>query len=445
MKPCPPPLAGTVSRSGSMLFLLLTLAAPVAMGQPQAVRDVADFYSAQSPTCGIQEAIDDLPPDGGVVTIPPGTYVLRRGLALRSRVTLRGSGATTVLTRGPQADATLTQTVKGSSRVIHVDSSDGFHPGDEVVVFAEEAHGWQAGHAVVKQVQSSRIVLEGPLHPGRTNLVYQAGKESVVVNYFAAIRGPSMFFGEPVQGITIRDLTIDGNLDENPGPWHDFTLSAIHLANASDALVRNVTVREWIADGIGVQSGRDNRVESCLVERCRFHGFHPGTSLRGAIFSGNIARENGGDGLYFCCIVTGITVNGNLFHGNKRSGIGGLGFGCGSSDSFNVVTNNVCRDNGHWGIEVTGGRNNLVSANVCIDNSRSQPGRYSGIGVIDSHGTLVSGNRCGSDSEEPTQRFGIEETGSSDGNVISNNLCQGNREGGVRIAGPDTTTSANSG
>jgi len=305
--------------------------------------------------------------------------------------------------------------------------------------------GWHAGHALVAEVEPNRLVLAQALHPGRPDVMFRPDKNAVVVNYFAAIRGPSMFFGEPAEDIAVYDLAIDGNLDENPGPWHDFTLAAIHLANVSDALVRHVTVREWIADGVGIQSGRDNRVESCLVERCRFHGFHPGTSLRGALFSGNIARENGGDGLYFCCIVTGITVNGNLFHGNKRSGIGGLGFGCGSSDSFNVVTNNVCRDNGHWGIEVTGGRNNLVSANVCIDNSRSQPGRYSGIGVIDSHGTLVSGNRCGSESEEPTQKFGIEEAGSSDGNVIANNLCQGNRDGGVRMAGQDTATSANPG
>jgi len=254
-----------------------------------------------------------------------------------------------------------------------------------------------------------------------------------------------MFYGKPVVDVTILNLAIDGNLEKNPGPWHDFTVAAIHLANVSDAVVRNITIHGWIADGIGVQAGRDNRVESCLVERCRFHGFHPGTSLRGAVFSGNIGRHNGGDGLYFCCCVTGIVVNGNLFHGNKQSGIGGLGFGCGSSDSFNVVSNNVCRGNGRWGIEVTGGRDNVVANNVCVDNSQSRPGHYSGIGVIDSHATLVSGNRCGCEGEKPAQKYGIEETGTSDGNVIAGNLCPGNREDGVRITGGKTVASGNLG
>lgn len=70
----------------------------------------------------------------------------------------------------------------------------------------------------------------------------------------------------------VNDLTLDGNLAEDPGPWTDFTLAAIHFANVSDGLVRGVTVRGSVGDGIGVQSGRDNRVESCLVENCRENG-----------------------------------------------------------------------------------------------------------------------------------------------------------------------------
>ena len=250
---------------------------------------------------------------------------------------------------------------------------------------------------------------------------------------------------EPTPPVAVLDLTLDGNLAENPGPYTDFTLSAIHFANVSDGLIRDVTVRGSVGDGIGVQGGRDNRVESCLVENCHGHGFHPGTSLRGAVFSGNVARNNGGDGLYFCCQVVGIVVTGNLFHGNKRSGIGGLGAGCGVSDSFNVVANNVCRENGRWGIEAVGGRNNVITGNVCLDNSQSSPGRYSGILVADSTHTLVTGNRCGTDAEKPTQKLGIEETGTSDHNIFTANLCAGNSAGGLAVVGKNTQVSANVG
>ena len=38
-----------------------------------AVVNVADFAGRESFTAGIQEAIEALPPEGGVVVIPPGT------------------------------------------------------------------------------------------------------------------------------------------------------------------------------------------------------------------------------------------------------------------------------------------------------------------------------------------------------------------------------------
>ena len=121
------------------------------------------------------------------------------------------------------------------------------------------------------------------------------------------------------------------------------------------------------------------------------------------MFAGNVSRRNGGDGLYFCSQVVGIIVTGNLFHDNGTSGVGGLGAG-GAGDRFNVVTDNVCRHNGRWGIQAVGGRDNVISGNI-----------------------------------------GIEEQGSSDANVITGNLCQGNREGGIAVVGLKSEVSANLG
>ncbi|MFQ6048521.1 MAG: LamG-like jellyroll fold domain-containing protein, partial [Phycisphaerae bacterium] len=69
---------------------------PVAAAQPKAI-DARQFIDPTDPTCGIQRAIDALGADGGVVTIPAGRYVLRRGLRLPSRATLIGQGRQTVL------------------------------------------------------------------------------------------------------------------------------------------------------------------------------------------------------------------------------------------------------------------------------------------------------------------------------------------------------------
>ena len=79
-------------------------------------------------------------------------------------------------------------------------------------------------------------------------------------------------------GFVIEDITIDGNLEENPTPVGDPSLEAIHLASTGEATVQRCHVRNWIADGIGDQWGRHNVIRDCVVEGCRGNGFHPGTS-----------------------------------------------------------------------------------------------------------------------------------------------------------------------
>lgn len=428
------------------LVLAAVASTSVAATDRKATVSVADILNADSPTCGIQEAIDALPATGGVVTVPPGTYCIRQAIRLRSHVTLRGAGSTSVLTRGKQVAAKLTKPGRKGETSIEVESTAGFRPGDEVALMANRMHGWYLPHCIVKAVEPTRLTFEQPIRSGHKEGIFRPERKAVAINYFPFIIGHRHCPDKPtVEDVAVLDLTFDSNLKENPGPWGDFTLAAIHFAGVSDSLVRGCIVRGSVGDGIGVQGGHDNRVEGCLVEHCRGHGFHPGTTLRGAVFANNIGRHNGGDGLYFCWQVVGITVTNNLFHGNKASGIGGLGEGGTGGDRFNVVANNVCRHNGRWGIRAFKGHDNVITGNVCLDNSQSKPGLYSGIHVSDTTRTLVSGNRCGADSDKPTQKLGIEECGASDANVITGNQCTGNIAGGIAIVGKTTQASANVG
>jgi parallel beta-helix repeat protein len=404
--------------------------------------NAADFSRASSPTCGIQEAIDALPVDGGVVNIPPGKYCLRRSIALHSHVTLRGAGSTTILTRGKQAHTKLAKPARKGETSVEVETTAGFRVGDEVGLLDDKMHGWYMAHCIIQTVEPRRLVFTEPIISGHQEGVFAPERNAVVVNYFPFIRGSAMYWQAPARDVAILDMAFDANLPENPGPWTDFSLAAIHLANVSDAVVRGCTVRSSIADGIGVQGGRDNRVEGCLAENCRVHGYHPGTSLRGAVFANNVGRSNGGDGLYFCADVTGITVANNLFHDNASHGIGGFGDG---GDKFNVVANNICRANGACGIHLTHGHNNVVTGNVCLDNSKRGAGHFSGILISNTTRSIVSGNRCGCEADKPTQRFGIEEIGTSDSNVITGNLCAGNLQGGLVVVGRSTQTNANVG
>ena len=403
----------------------------------------AGLPGAGSPTAGIQEAIDALPAGGGVVTLPPGRYVLRRAIVLRSHVTLRGERSHTVLTRGAQVHAKLTRPAKKGHTQVEVVSTAGLRAGDEVALLADGMHGWYMAHCIIKAVAPKRLIFTEPIASGHREGVFDPRAGGAVVNYFPFIRGSRTHDGKAVTDVTVDGLTIDSNLKANPGKWQDFTLAAIHFANVSDSVVSNCIVRGSVGDGIGVQGGRDVRVEGCLVENCRGHGLHPGTALRGAIFANNISRNNGGDGLFFCWQVVGITVRGNLLTGNAGSGVGGLGRGGTGGDRFNVVAGNVCRRNGRFGIEADGGNNNVIANNVCLDNSQSRPGHHSGIALIDTTQTVVSGNRCGCDEGKPTQKHGIEESGKSDHNSFTGNVCTGNAKAAIRVVGRDSRTAGN--
>jgi parallel beta-helix repeat protein len=274
--------------------------------------------------------------------------------------------------------------------------------------------------------------------------VFRPEQHARLTNYFPLIRGNRFHWDQPLSDVSVTDLVLDGNLNENTAQVTDFTIAAVHFANVHDGLVRNVVVRGSVGDGVGVQRGRDVRVIDCLAERCRVHGFHPGTSLRGAVFANNVGRKNGGDGLYFCADVLGISVAGNLFHENAGSGIGGLGDQPGG-DRFNVISGNVCRGNARHGIHANGGGGNLIVGNMCIDNSQAKPGTCSGITLLNATHCTITGNHCSCDGEKPAQKYGIEEIGEADENTITGNQCQGNALGGIRVTGHDTQVLANVG
>ena len=419
------------------------LAGGAAAADP-AVVSVADFANRESFTAGIQEAIDALPTEGGVVVIPPKTYVLRRSVALRPHVRLQGAGSTTVLTRGQEAVTKLREPAKKGDTVIAVESVEGFRVGDEFFLRDNQLGGWHSVHGLVAGIASGRVILAEPLWTCHEVGVFRPEQHARLTNYFPLIRGNRFHWDPPLKDVSVVDLVLDGNLTQDTPQVTDFTIAAIHFANVHDGLVQNVTVRGSLGDGIGVQRGQDVRVIDCLAERCRVHGFHPGTSLRGAVFANNIGRHNGGDGLYFCADVLGITVTGNLFHDNAWNGIGGLGDQPGG-DRFNVVSNNVCRVNGQHGIFANGGGGNLITGNMCIDNSQAKHGAYSGIALQNATRCTITSNHCVCDGEKPTQKYGVEEIGTAAENTIIGNQCHGNLLGGLRVMGNDTQVMANGG
>lgn len=429
------------------LILALVLSTPAILGRdmtaqpapverPRGTVSVADFASSDSPTAGIQETIDALGENGGVVTIPPGEYLLRQSIRVRSHVTLQGAGEETVLRKVPQVGSKLVAPADAESRSVRVQDAAGFREGDEIGLFDQTTVGWLHAHAIVKGVQGNKLLLDRRL--GRA---FDPAEGGSVINYFPAITGSGL-----LSNVVLKDLTIDGQSEENPGPSVvaaraprtptdlGFTFAAINLLDATDSRIEGYRIKGWPADGISVQRGGGNLVMRCVVENCRGPGYHVGGGLRDSVFSENESRGNLDDGFYFCARVERVVVRGNRFIGNKGSGVGGLGD---SGDQYNIVENNLCEGNGRAGIILWDGESNTVRNNTCLNNSQSSPGHWSGILLDKTERSVVSGNRCFDNQQAKTQKYGIEELSNCRANTITDNDCRGNAQSGLALAGQD--------
>ena len=395
----------------------------------------ADFARTDSPTAGIQEAINALPQSGGTVKLPPGDYVLRQPIVLRSNVTLAGAGPSTVLRKTRYAETMLAAPAQQRSQSVRVANPAGFAAGDPVAIRDQRAMGWNVVQAIIKTVQGNELLLDRPMP--RT---CDPAKHGFVVLCFPAVtcnRASAITLKDfAIREDHTRDLSVHGALDlNNPrvrfAVGLPFPLAAIQLVDATDTRVERVFVCGWMSDGISLQRGANDTVVNCLVEKCAGKGLHAGGGLHDSLFFHNVSRNNDDDGFFFCAKNQKLTVSENTLINNKAHGIGGLGE---SGDKFNTVTKNVISGNGLHGIQMWDGDNNTVTDNTVSNNSQSAPGRFSGIWLGKTSLSVVKGNRCFDDQPTKTQKRGIEELADCRDNQIGGNQCHGHAQKDVVLA-----------
>lgn len=448
--------------------------------------EAADFFDPQSATQGIQEAIDSLPPEGGIVELAAQTYELRQGLALRTGVTLRGQGNATVLARAPLVTARLTRPAQSGDRQLWVESPNGFRPGDELFLVCNRAGLNETVRAIVAGVEAGIVRL---LQPLEISFPFEPDDGAAVANIFPLLRAG------PTDGVSPREIVVEGlkltvathsprfiparspaaiefsgafdsdirhsTIVGAAGPGirltrgHDNRIEAVEVSSTywsgvmlvgeTRTAVHHSTVRDTGFDGVIALQGSDIRIEATLSSGNRAHGLHLGEGVRDTVVAGNTSVGNQISGLFFCFDVLRAEVAGNRFEENADSGISGLGWGGRFGDRYNLIACNTLRANGRWGLMAVESVNNSIRENVIIDNSQVEPGRYSGVAIFTSTYTTVAGNLVGSTLEPPTQIFGIEESPGSDANWIFDNDCRGNLQAGIVRAGPRTRLDGNLG
>lgn len=346
-----------------------------------------------SSTCGIQETIDAMGDQGGVVLIPAGTHVLRRAISLRHRITLRGQGPATILTRPPLIHQTLTRDTTDDLS-LHMPTTRGLGVGDQLRIMDDKQPMYHSREGVIVSIQDN--TLSYSLLYGNPLRVYRVEHHAWAGNLFPAI------VAHRTDDIAVESLAIDGGeVELREDRSGDFLGAAVHLWKCDNVRLRDLTVRRWPGDGISVQGGSAS-VTGCVIEDCLGSALHPGTSIKRSIWTGNIARRNR-DGFFFCNTVQNTIVSSNVFVENRRHGIWGLG----DPDMGNVVMGNIIANNGGHGIEANKARGNVIAANLLRNNSRNQPGEFAAIMLADHCDNLVAANLSLDDQAITTQTTGV--------------------------------------
>jgi parallel beta-helix repeat protein len=318
---------------------------------------------------------------GGVVEIGPGEYLMRDALHLRSRVTVRGTGAKTVLKKDREHRSLLAADGDFGEAAITVENPEGFAIGRGVYVASKTMRNFLGVCATILNSRSNYFTLSRSLN---ADILMEDGGFAVTV--YPVISGYNL------EEARVENLTVDGNRAENPTKVDGCRTAGIFLYRGDHCVVSNCFVRDYNGDGISFQQSNDVQVEGCVVERCAGFGLHPGSGSQRPSVKNSRAIANGEDGFFFCWRVRGGVAEGNWLENN-----GGYGMSIGHKDSDNLVRkntiignklggvywreetepmaahritfeDNVVRNNEGWGLFVNGAtRNTIIRSNVIED------------------------------------------------------------------------------
>ncbi len=294
---------------------------------------------------------------GGTVEIGPGEFQMRDSLHLRSRVTVRGQGAQTILRKAASATSPLEVDGDYGEEQVTLKNPEGFQVGDGVAVWDQNANGFHTTVARLTGRNGNTFAISLPLN---ADCMVSDGAQAATV--FPVISGCQL------EGVRVECVTIDGDKDRNVA-LNGCRGAGVYLLRCPGAVISRCSVRRYHGDGISFQQCNDVQVLDCLSEDNAALGIHPGSGSQRPLVRGCTARGNGEDGLFLCWRVKFGTFEDNTLAGNGRFGIS-----IGHKDTDNLLRANKVLGNGEDGIffrnETAGmaGHRNRVEDNLIEDN-----------------------------------------------------------------------------
>ena len=282
----------------------------------------------------IQQAIDSLGHEGGRIILPKIELVLDRGLELRSNVELVGQGRGTLLRKAPGRVYALSGYHNYGMCDVPLEHTEGLEPGMTVAVRDDTHRGFFETFARITWIDGNWVGIDCGLHSD-----YHANQKPELVTAFPLV------YGLNVQNVALRNLTLDGNREQQPAGIGSCRGAAIYFIRSRGIEVTDVQERGFSGEGLGFQMCRDVRILRCQVTLNTGNGYHPGAGSTAALFEDCIAEGNGAAGFFFCVRANHITVRNSAFRNNHVCGIS-----IGTRDCHNQITECQMTDNAGPGL-----------------------------------------------------------------------------------------------
>ncbi len=345
----------------------------------------------------IQAAVDYVARLGtGTVKLLPGTFTLRNAVVLPSKLRLIGSGAETILTKGPSDTIALADDSDWYDQEIKLTDAGDFRVGDGVLLKTTNPHNGSTD--VIKRTLIARSGNRFKLNDGIRKNLWVSGKPTCSSLF-------PLLTSEHTSDVVIENLTLDGNLANNENLNGNYG-GCVFLQDCNRYTFRNVEARNYNGDGLSFQICHDVVVENCHSHDNADLGLHPGSGSQRPVLRNNRLERNT-IGLFWCWGVKYGLAEGNHIDANRNYGIS-----IGHNDTDNVMCNNDVTASGKVGIlfrDDARGNDFWANRNLVENNRITDSGDENGV-AIDILGQTKDVRIIGNtirETRQPMNRVGI--------------------------------------
>ena len=279
--------------------------------------DIPGFTNRQ-----LQAAVDHVALlGGGEVVISAGVFHLADSLHLRSKVRVIGQGAKTVLRKNAMKSARITNFLGYGHYDLCVDAPELFQPGEGVWILDDNAGGFYTSVATLTRFEHGLWYVNRP-HPHD----YLERSNGRVYTLFPVV---SCY---DTEGATVENLTIDGNMAENPVMLNGCRGGGVFAMRSAGFKALGLHVHDVNSEGISFQTCTNPEIAHCVIEDNGGTGLHPGSGSTGFHIHDCVSRRNKVCGLFYCLRVQHSLLEDCVFEDN---GDHGVSTGARDTDSLN--------------------------------------------------------------------------------------------------------------